>query len=595
MKSQATDERILHGTGVSSGVIVGRAYCAGRFSLEAIDRKITANEVAGELNRLEQALEKSKAQLREIQSSMKKNVGDEQALLFESYTMLLDDPSLIERIEKTLSKELICAEKATETAIRQLSDELGNISDDYLRERAKDMQYIGERIVRNLMGVDTDLKISEIPKNCILVIDELSPSDTANLDETSVLAFVTASGSRTSHTAILARALGIPAVVGVMEGIDEIETGDELALDGDTGDVYVCPSPSTKEHYAEKALEAEKLETQLQEDSKRPVETLDGYQAVLVANVELPGEALSVRRKYNIGIGLFRTEFLFINGMKLQDEEEQFNAYRETVEAVNPFSVIFRTLDIGGDKFLNQLNMPHELNPFMGMRAIRFSLSRPEIFKVQLRAILRASAFGKVRVMFPMISTCEELDSALKILDEVKLELRSEGIAFNDDMDVGCMIEVPSAARIADKLLRRLTFFSLGTNDLVQYSMAVDRLNPAIGHLYQPANPAIIQMMKDVVDIASDNGRWVSVCGEMAGDYHYTPLILGLGIHELSMSPVAIPKVHKVIRSIRMHEAEQLVDYALGCDTCAEVQEACQSLIHRSCPELDDDMKATYF
>ena len=571
---------------------MGKAYCAGRISLEDCDRKITAEEVDGEINRLEQAIDQSKTQFRGIQLSMEKSVGEDQAVLFESYTMLLDDPTLTEKIEKIISTSLICAEKATEKAIQQLCDELGNISDEYLRERAKDMFFIGERVIRNLMGVETDLKISEIPRNCILVAEELSPSDTANLDESSVLAFVTAKGSRTSHTAILARALGIPAVVGVMENIDEIETGDEIALDGDTGEVYVLPAETTKKLFSERALEAEKLETQLQEDSKRPVETLEGYQAVLVANVELPGEAMSVRRKYNVGIGLFRTEFLFINGMKLQDEEEQFNAYRDTVEAVNPFSVIFRTLDIGGDKFLNQLSLPHELNPFMGMRAIRFSLSQPEIFKVQLRAILRASAFGKVRVMFPMISTCEELDSALKILDEVKMELRGKGIAFNDDMDVGCMIEVPSAARLADKLLRRLTFFSLGTNDLVQYSLAVDRLNPSIGHLYQPANPAIIRMMKDVVDVATENGRWVSVCGEMAGDYHYTPLILGLGIHELSMSPVSIPKVHRVIRSIRMHEAEQLVDFALGCDTCAEVQEACQGLIRRSCPELDDDMKS---
>ena len=587
LDKKATGELVLHGTGVSSGLVVAKAYCARRMSVEAYDRKITEEEVSGEMNRLEHALEMSKAQLRVVEADIEKSLGDEHSTLFDSYLMILDDPSLSDRMERIMREKLICAEATCNMAMSQLIDELSNKSDDYLRERGKDLQQIGERIIRNLLGVEVDLKVSEIPNDCILVAEELTPSETASLDGIRVLAFVTAGGSRTSHTAILARALGIPAIVGIKEGVGGIETGDELALDGDTGDIVVCPSKKTKEVFEKKARAAEKLEMQLQEDSQRPVETLDGYQACLVANVELPGEALSVRRKYNVGIGLFRTEFLFINGMNLQNEEEQFHAYKATVEAVKPYSVIFRTLDIGGDKFLNQLNLPHELNPFMGMRAIRFSLSQPEIFKVQLRAILRASAFGKVRMMFPMISTYDELDSALKILDEVKLELRCKRIPFNDDMDVGCMIEVPSAARIADKLLRRLTFFSLGTNDLVQYSLAVDRLNPTIGHLYQPANPAIIRMMKDVVDIATDKGRWVSVCGEMAGDFHYTPLILGLGIHELSMSPVSLPKVHKVIRCIKMYEAEQLVDYALGCDTCREVQNACQELINRSCAELN--------
>lgn len=579
-------EHILHGTGVTSGLVHGIAHRVQRASSVACDCVISADEIDSELLRLQHAIAASKEQLCAIQTEVESTLGSDSSSLFDSYLMMLDDPLLLQRIEDTLRQDLVCAEAACQRASVSLSRELSDIADDYLSERAKDILELGERIVRNLLGVEVDLDLSNLPSSCILVVDDLAPSETARLDSERVLGFVTSGGSRTSHTAILSRALGIPAVVAVQESLDVVVSGSDMILDGDSGEIRVNPSAKSRREFDLKRIAVQALQEQLQADSDRPVETLDGYQACLVANVELPSEALSVRQRYNVGIGLFRTEFLFVNGMNLLDEEEQFKAYRDTVEAVKPHSVIFRTLDIGGDKFLNQLPMPRELNPFMGMRAIRFSLSRPDIFKVQLRAILRASAYGKVRVMFPMISTYDELENVLRILDEVKGELKRDRIPFNENLDIGCMIEVPSAALLAERLVRHLTFFSIGTNDLVQYSLAVDRSNPTISHLYQPAHPSIIRMMKDVVDVANANGRWVSVCGEMAGDCLYTPLILGLGIHELSMSPVALGVIRKVIRSIKMHEAEHLVSYAMSCDRYSDVVAACQSLLDRACPDL---------
>lgn len=582
-------ETVIRGIGVSAGLVIGTAYrvTLPEADANAVDRTIREDDIPAELMRLAAALDKSKEQILQIKSEVVDKIGDDNAVLFDSYLMILDDDALTERIEETMRRSLVGVEAATRIASKAFSDELlKDMQDDYIRARAKDIRDIGERIVSNLLGIEADLDLHALPKGCILVVDDLTPSETAHLDASRIGAFVTRGGSRTSHTAILSRALGIPAVVGIQDGVNGIETGMELALDGEAGVIHLRPGLVTRREFERRQRQEAELQSQLMAESNHPVETLDGYQACLVANVELPSEALNVRKRYNVGIGLFRTEFLFINGMNLRDEEQQFAAYRETVESVMPFSVIFRTLDIGGDKFLKQFSMPHELNPFMGMRAIRLSLSQQDIFKVQLRAILRASAFGKVRVMFPMISTYEELDHALKILDEVKLELKRAGVPFNDALDVGCMIEVPAAALLAERLVKRLTFFSLGTNDLVQYSMAVDRSNSSIGYLYQPAHPSIVRMMKHVVDVAYAHDRWVSICGEMAGECLYAPLILGLGIHELSMSPVALAQVSKVIRSIRMYEAEQLVNSALECERHEDVIRLCKDLLRRACPDM---------
>ncbi|MBP5674081.1 MAG: phosphoenolpyruvate--protein phosphotransferase [Victivallales bacterium] len=582
----------LQGTGVSAGLVLGNTFRIDRVSCIMPDRKIQAGEIDEELNKLRRAMDLSKSQLMEVRQNLAKTLGADHAEIFDGYMMIVDDPALFNLARKIMETELCCIEKAFSAAIESFCKEMSSLDDEYLRERAADIRDIGERIMRNLVGevADSPLlpsKVGTEKESWVIIADDLSPSAAARMNPERVSAFLTSGGSRTSHTAILARALGIPAIVAVNKAkLDTVEDGTPVALDGTTGEVFIRPDEAVERLFEERREAAEALLSHYKAESNYPVETLDGYQACLVANVELPSEALNVRQLHNVGIGLFRTEFLFINGMDLQDEEKQFDAYKRTVEAVKPYSVIFRTLDIGGDKFLTQLKMPHELNPFMGMRAIRFSLNQPTIFKTQLRAILRASAFGKVRVMFPMISTLEELESALKILDEVKADLKRDHIEFNDQLDVGCMIEVPAAAMLAEKLLKHLTFFSLGTNDLVQYSLAVDRSNPQIGYLYQPAHPSIIRMMKHVVDVATSNDKWVSVCGEMAGECLYTPLILGLGIHELSMSPVSLPSVRMVIRSIKMHEAEELVNYSLGCGSAYDVQAECKRFLKNVCPEL---------
>lgn len=555
------------------------------------DRKITRDDIPAEMERLHRAVELSKSQIRDASENLKEALGPSQTDLFEGYILLIGDPALTDLVRRTMERDLIGVEKAFSSAIDSFANEMAQLKDEYMRERAEDLRDLGERVCRNLLGVEVDIPL--LPTNSsgcdqwIVITDDLPPSVAARMDSKRVAAFLMSGGSRTSHTAILARALGIPAIVAVEKRfLDVVEDGTLVALDGGTGEVFVEPNSEVISEFDRRRAAAAVLFDHFLAESKHPVETLDGYQACLVANVELPSEALTVAQKHNVGIGLFRTEFLFINGMSLFNEEDQFNAYRSTVEAVKPYSVIFRTLDIGGDKFLSQLKMPHELNPFMGMRAIRFSLSRPDIFKIQLRAILRASAYGKVRIMFPMISTLEELESAIGILEEVKDDLRRSGIPFNERLDVGCMIEVPAAALMAEQLMRHLTFFSLGTNDLVQYSLAVDRSNPRISYLYQPAHPSIIRMMRDVAKVAIEHGKWVSICGEMAGDCLYTPLILGLGIQELSMSPVALPSVSMVIRRIRMHQAEDLVDYALQCGSAREVQDECKRFLRTHCPEL---------
>lgn len=576
----------LHGTGVSAGLVIGNALWLDNQRCVVPRRRIGADQVDAELERLEAAIALSNQQLVALHHSVKESLGDDHASIFTGHQHILDDPELRKRITACIKKECCGVEQACEEVLAEFCAEMSQIDDEYLRERLVDIRDVGERILCNLLGIDLIQTLEHGGEPRIIVADDIPPSVAARLNPARVAAFITASGSRTSHTAILARALNIPAVVAIKEPLNVIRNGTRLALDGASGVIHVDPTPETITVFEQRNLRQRAWMSQILSESNQPTETLDGYQARLVANVELPVEAMNVRQRYNVGIGLFRTEFMFINGASLLDEEQQFIDYRDTAQAVYPLSVIFRTLDIGGDKFLSELNMPRELNPFMGMRAIRFSLSRVDIFKIQLRAILRASAFGKVRIMFPMISTLDELQQALATLDEVKDDLRTNKVPFNEDLDVGCMIEVPAAALLAERLIQHVDFFSLGTNDLVQYSLAADRSNPDIAYLYQPIHPSVIQMMKHVADVCYANGKWVGICGEMAAEPLYAPLILGMGIHELSMSPVSLAPIRKLVRSIRMFEAEALVAKALQCGSAGEVQKLCRDFLKKSCPEL---------
>ncbi|MBR0459260.1 MAG: phosphoenolpyruvate--protein phosphotransferase [Victivallales bacterium] len=578
--------RLLHGIGVTTGTVVGKCWVRLMHEIVLPERQITPEQIPSEWKRLEEALGLSRGQLEDLYENVRQMMGDDKAEIIEFHLMMLDDEELLQNIRTILEQELCCIEQAVDHAIAAACTTMQSKADPYFQERAEDIRDVGNRILRNLLGEPVG-GIQYSPKEpSVLLTDDLTPTETAHLDLNIVKAIVTRGGSRTSHTAILARALGIPAIVAVQETLDGLADGMEVALDVSRGVVIVNPDEATAAAYRAREEKQKALLAQMLDENRLCPETRDGFQARLVANVELPHEAEQAKRRYNVGVGLFRTEFLFITKGRPLSEEEQFENYRQTAEAVYPRSVIFRTLDIGGDKVLSQLDMPQELNPFMGTRAIRFSLYRPELFKEQLRAILRASAYGKVRVMFPMISTQEELVHAIKYLDEVKLELSRDNIPFNDELDVGCMIEVPSAALLAERLAPMVDFFSIGTNDLVQYSLAVDRGNPAIAYLYQPAHPAVLRQMKHVVDAAYASGKWVSVCGEMAAELLYTPLILGMGIHELSMSPMSLPSVHQLISNIRMQDAEILVAQALECNDGLEVDALCRNFLQRACPEI---------
>ena len=584
----ATQGVTLKGTGVSAGIVIGTVLRLDRRELQVTHRRITGEDVAAEVARFEEALEQAKTQLEVLRTQAVEQMGEDNAQILDSHLMLVGDRTVSSQVKQTIREKLCNAEHAFELVLTRYIELLGQADDRYIRERLTDLRDVGDRILSNLQG-EPPINLARLSEPVILVAHDLAPSDTAAMDRRNVLGFVTAMGSRTSHTAIMARAMGIPAVVGLSDEISRIGDGDCVIVDGTHGTVTVRPSPAEVSAARERIRAREAWILRIREDAGLPAETRDGFHVRLAANIELPEEVDDLKRSYGLGIGLFRTEFLFVKSANLSNEEQQFEAYRDVAEKIYPQSVIFRTLDIGGDKFLSHVDMPQELNPFLGMRAIRFSLSRPDVFRTQLRAILRASAFGKVRIMFPMIATVEELLQARATLNEVEEELDREGIPYNPHLDVGIMIEVPAAALLAEKLAAHVDFFSLGTNDLVQYSLAVDRSNPDISYLYQPGHPSIVRLIHHVVEAAYAHGIWVGICGEMAAEPLLAPLVLGVGIHELSMSPVAIAPIKRLIRHMRMYEAEELVAQALRCSTAGEVLQLCRDFLGRVCPDILPD------
>ncbi len=575
----------LKGAGVSAGMVMGKAILVGRKLSQVHELALSPEQTDVEVERFEAALRVSREQIAALRARVQEVVGKDHAAIFDSHLMLVDDPTVVQQVVQQIRERRRNAEHVFQSVISGYCDMLSKVDDSYIRDRMADIQDVAGRVIRNLQG-HASIDLSHLPERCIVVADDLSPSDTAGIDREHVLAFVTAIGSRTSHTAIMARAMGIPAVVGLSDSVEVVNDGDVLVVDGARGEVIVNHTPEQLVVYERRIREQQAWLARVEAESMLPAETLDGFHVRLAANIEMAAEVETLRQRLGVGVGLFRTEFLFVKNDGLCEEEEHFRTYRKVAEDIYPHSVIFRTLDIGGDKFLSHLKMPVELNPFLGMRAIRFCLRRLDVFRVQLRAILRASAFGKVRIMFPMISTLEELQQALGVLSEVKAELAAEGVPHNPHLDVGMMIEVPSAALIADKLAPHVDFFSLGTNDLVQYSLAVDRSNPDISYLYQPSHPSIIRMMQQVAQAVYAHGKWLGICGEMASEPLLVPLLLGLGIHELSMSPVSIPAVKQLVRRVRMHEAEALVDQAVNCGSAEDVLVLCREFIRRVSPDL---------
>ena len=575
--SDPADERRFQGVGVSPGIARGTVFIYSPDDETPPTRHIAESEIPGEIARFEAALISTRSQIAEMQERIAVSIGAKDASIFDAHLLVVEDRTLIDEVLRTLARDKVNIEQVFKSVADRYAKTLSEIDDPYLRERALDIHDVTRRVVNNLMGKQSrDLASIKTPH--ILLAHNLTPSDTATLNRALVLGFGTDIGSKTSHTAIMARSLNIPAVVGLHDISHQLAAGDHVLLDGYNGLVIVNPSDQTLWEYGELEIRKTAVEEKLTELRETASTTRDGRHVILSANIELPGDVDAVKEHGAEGVGLYRTEFFYLNKEDLPAEEQQYDAYRSVAENVLPHSVIIRTLDLGGDKFMSALNMPAELNPFLGWRAIRFCLERVDVFKTQLRAILRASAVGNVKLMYPMISGVEELRRANVILEECRAELRAEGLAFNQHMEVGAMIEIPSAAVSADILAREVDFFSIGTNDLIQYSIAVDRLNEHIAHLYEPTHPAIIRLIRMTVEAAHAQGIWVGVCGEMAGDILLTPLLIGLGVDELSAGAAVVPRVKRAVQALDFTACQRLVEEIKTLDTAAAILAKCEEV-----------------
>ncbi|MEK6726831.1 MAG: phosphoenolpyruvate--protein phosphotransferase [Deltaproteobacteria bacterium] len=561
---------ILKGIGVSSGIAIGRAHLIERGRVEVEERPIKKVQVEKEVNRFRRAVEQSKLQLQRIKEKLLKEGAKEHVYIIDAHLLILEDRMLIDDTIKNIGERLIGAEGALKRHMHNLSKIFDRIEDDYLRARKSDIEQIGERVLRNLVGKKHE-GLSHMKEKVIIVAHDLTPSDTAQMKKDKILGFVTDIGGRTSHTSIVARSLEIPAVVGLDNVTQQIMPGDIIVLDGMTGVVIINPPKSVFKTYLERSQNYQYFEEELLRFKSLPAATKDGHYVRLAGNIELPEEIPSLREHGAEGIGLYRTEFLYM-GKRLPVEEEHFETYRKLAEGVAPYSATIRTLDMGGDKIVSHIEWAEEINPAMGLRAIRFSLKEVELFRIQLRGILRASAYGKLKIMFPMISGMQELRQAKGILEEIRKELDSKGIPYDREIEVGIMMEIPSAASIADILAREVDFFSIGTNDLIQYSLAIDRVNEHVAYLYEPLHPAIIRTIKGIVDSAHAAGIKVSMCGEMAGEPAYVPILLGLELDELSMNAPVIPWVKKIVRAMSASEAKKLLRDVMAFSTGDEIE-----------------------
>lgn len=577
--TEIIDQLILHGVGASPGILIGKAYVYGRSTTVITETAITPQQVEAQSKRFDAALKETKEQIEALQSQISSKLQENQLQIFDSHLTLVDDPAIRHDVMAIVSEKLVNVEFAFREVLDKFTETMMQIDDPYLRDRVTDINDVGDRILRNLCGIQEE-RLEELPDKRILVAEQITPSEIIHMDKRNVTGFITEDGSKTSHSAIMANSLNIPAVVGLKGALLHISTGDLLIVNGESGEVLVNPDESTLAEYETLLEEKLRLRRELETRLHLPCETRDGFRIEIAANIEHPTDVDKLKKYADVGVGLFRTEYLFMDTGTAPSEEEQFEAYRYAAENISPNPVIIRTADLGGDKFLQNYNK-QERNPFLGVRGIRLSLAQKDLFRSQLRAILRASNFGKVKIMFPLVSSVEEISSAIDILNQTKSELTAEGIPFAEEIEVGMMMEVPSAGVIADRMINYVDFFSIGTNDLVQYLLAVDRVNENLAHLYQPTHPSILRMIHYVVKAARAKGKWVGLCGEVSSDTTLTPLLLGLGLQELSMSPPAIPRVKDMIRSLKMHEAERLAQKAMNCDSGPEVLKLCKELQQR--------------
>jgi phosphotransferase system enzyme I (PtsI) len=587
VRTAQDEELIFTGIPASPGIAVAPIHVIARgFSAPEI-YEIPEEQVAEEQSRFRNAVDITKKQLSDLQNRLESLAGNSESEIFEAHVMLLEDKSLIDRVMTAIEKRQQNAEYAFYAVMQNFLEAMRRIPDAYLRERTADIEDVSQRVLRNFQ-IDEDSGHQTPDGTHILLAYDLSPSDTASMNRRHLLGFVTEQGSVNSHTAILARSFGIPAVVGLEVSVIQVTALTPAVIDGYSGKLILNPTPETLEKYAELAAEKQKQSNELDARKNEATETNDGRVITLSANIEFLEELHQVRESGAKGVGLYRTEFLLLNGNEMPDENEQEAAYQRVAKAVDGEIVIIRTLDAGGDKLpIEPLTEP-EPNPFLGWRGIRVSLSRPAMFRDQLRAILRASAHGKLAVMFPLVSGLSELLRAREMLNRCMDELSSEGIAFNEKIPVGVMIEVPSAAVCADLLAPHVDFFSIGTNDLIQYTVAVDRVNPHVADLYRPTHPAVIRLIKRTVEAGESQGIWTGVCGEMAGDIRLTPLLLGLGVEELSVSPKILPKVGQVIRSLNYGQCHALAEEVLRESRSQRILDMSLELARQCYPDLMD-------
>jgi phosphotransferase system enzyme I (PtsI) len=575
----------MQGIGVSDGVVAGKAFLLTTEEDRLVERDISDDEIVREIARFEEALIETRRQIHEIQKQVGHAIGHENASIFDAHLLVVDDRAFVEEVIRGLSAHKKNVEAVLKLVSARYADALMRVEDDYLRERAADVKDVTRRILRNLSGQSSRL-LSKLTEPCILIANDLAPSEAAMLQRDKIIGFATDLGSPTSHTAIMARALQIPAVVGLHDVSVRVSPGDLVLMDGNKGAFVVHPTEATRARYGEAEQARQVIRSNLAGLRTQAAETRDGYRLLLSANIEQPRDLDAVIESGATGVGLFRTEYLYLAKQELPSEDEQAAVYQEVARRLHPAPAIIRTLDLGGDKFMSLLKTPPELNPFMGWRAIRFCLAQPEIFKSQLRALLRAGRYDNVKIMYPMVSNVDEVLRANAMLEECKDDLRRQGIPFNPGIEVGVMIEVPSAALTAHLIAPHVSFFSLGTNDLVQYTLAVDRVNERIAYLYEPTHPAIIRLIKHTIDTGHEHGIWTGVCGEMGGNPFMVPLLMGMGIDELSVNPSQVPLVKDVIRKMSYSEAEQLAASVLASESGSDVLVRCRAAVEKAAPEI---------
>jgi phosphotransferase system enzyme I (PtsI) len=579
-------EIVIKGIPAAPGIAIGSAFLMDQQDFIVPERLIFDDEIPVEIARFEEAVAHTKEEIQLIKEKISAQVGSMDAQIFDAHLLVLEDCMLIDEVKKHIKAEKYSAECVFSRVLKRYVEVFARIQDDYIKERSADVEDVGRRVLKHLMGESRTHDFDQLTGEIIIVAHDISPSDAVTMYNKKILGFVTDVGGRTAHTAIIAKSLGVPAVLGLKDATLRIDNQDAIIIDGRKGVVIVNPSEDTVELYRQERDKIVAYEGSLENLQDSPSETQDGRRIVLMANFEMDGEIPAVKKYRAEGIGLYRTEFFYMNRLDLPTEEEQYRTYKRIAEEMAPNPVIIRTLDLGGDKFLSSIQLPKEMTPFLGSRAIRLCLEEQEIFRTQLRAIVRASAHGNVAMMYPMIAGPGELRAANVILKAVKQRLREKSVPFNENMPVGVMIEVPAAAMTADLLAKECNFFSIGTNDLIQYTLAVDRTNEKMAQFYEPGHPAVLRLIRRTISAAHDANIKVSLCGEMASDPTLAVVLLGLGLDSFSMSPASIPAIKRAVRSIRFSDAQELARQALRLSTGQEVEEFMVSELTKLAPDI---------